>query len=152
MRKLRTEKNTRPLEQRAFKRSLKHVDKFTKESVEETLNTIQNVVESSLRDAFECSLEFQYSIQRKIAEMQIESSNEGVLTEAEINKLLTPLAIKLQHLHEDYLFTEIDNYIPIRVINGQGKFDPTKDHEILMTWTETFNHLIERARHELRYL
>lgn len=152
MRKLRTEKNTRPLEQRAFKRSLKHVDKFTKESVEDTLKAIQIIVDTSLRDAFECSLEFQYSIQRKIAEMQIESSNDGILTEQEINKLLMPLAIKLQHLHEDYLFTEIDNYMPIRVINGQGKFDPTKDHQILVDWIETFNHLIERARHELRYL
>lgn len=159
MRKLRTLENTRPTDVRTFKKSLKHVDKFTKESVDETLTAIQHIVESSLEDANECTLEFQYSIQRKIAEMSIDSSNggfEAAITEQDINKLLMPLALKLQHLHEDYLFAEIDHYMPIRVINGQGplgpELDPKMDHEILLNWLETFNTLIERARHELKHL
>lgn len=152
MRKLRTLENTKPTEQRAFKRSLKHVDKFTKESVEETLNTIQKLVETSLAGAFECTEELQHSIQTRIASMSIESSNDGVLTEQEINKLLMPLALKLQHLYEDYLFTEMDGYRPLKIINGQGKLDPAKDHKILVDWIDTFNGLIERAHNELKHL
>lgn len=152
MRKLRTLENTKPTEQRAFKRSLKHTDKFTKDSVEDALNAIQIIVKSSLEDAFKCSVELQTDIQMMIAEMSIEASNDGILTEQDINKLLMPLALKLQHLHEDYLFTEIEGYSPIRAVNGQGKLKPTLDHKILIGWLETFNGLIERSRHELKRL
>lgn len=149
MRKLRTLENTKPTEQRAFKKSLKHVDKFTKESVVASLKSIQSIVTEALKNAFECSLELQEDIQTKCAALHISSSNDGIMTEQEINKLLMPLALQLQHLHTDYLFAEIEHYSPIRAFNGHGVLNPTLDHQILLDWLENFNYLIERAHNEL---
>lgn len=151
MRKLRTLENTKPTDQRAFKRSLKHIDKYTKETVNDTLNDIQSTVESSLSNATDCSYELQANIQTRISKMVLDPSNEGVLTEAEVNKLLTPMALKLQQLHEEFLFASIGSYAPIRNLNLNKPLDPELNHQILVNWLETFNELVRRARYELEH-
>lgn len=153
MRKLRTLENTKPGDVRAYKRSLKLIEKYSKESVVDLLQTIKEIVNTHLKGCSDYSEEeIQDSLRDKLSRLTVEPSKEGVLTEDEINKLLRPLAYKLQHLYDDFLGTMICGYAPLKCINLHLPQDPELNHQIIVNWLSIFDDMIERAQNELEHL
>ena len=66
MRKLRTIENTTPGDKRAFKNKQKNGEKYTVEAVESALNTIQEIINTYLKDLTDLTQEQQYSLQDKL--------------------------------------------------------------------------------------
>lgn len=153
MRKLRTIENTTPGEKRAFKNKQKVGEKYTVEAVESALNTIQEIINASLKDLTDLSRSQQYSLQDKLYNaIWIEPSKDGILLEPEILKLIEPIASKLQHLHEDYLFTTIDSYTPIVNMHNNELLDPRLNHRCILKQLNILNTLIERVHDEIKHI
>lgn len=153
MRKLRTIENTTPGEKRAFKNKQKNGEKYTVEAVESALNTIQEIINTSLKDLNDLTQEQQYSLQDKLyATIWIEPSRNGILVESEVLKLIEPIATKLQHLYDDYLFTTIDCYTPIANIHYNKPLDPDLSHKCILYQLDILNTLIEGAYNEIKHI
>lgn len=153
MRKLRTIENTTPGEKRAFKNKQKVGEKYTIEAVESALNTIKEIINTSLKDLTDLSDEQQYLLQDKLYDaIWIEPSACGVLLESEILKIIEPIASKLQHLYDGYLFTTIGSYTPIVNIHNNQPLDPKLNHKCILQQLEILNTLIERARDEIKHI
>ena len=153
MRKLRTIENTTPGEKRAFKNKQKIGEKYTVEAVESALNTVQEIINTSLKDLNDFSQEQQYSLQDKLyAAIWIEPSTNGILLESEILKLMEPIASRLQHLYDDYLFTTIDSYTPIVNIHNNEPLDPKLNRKCILHHLNILNTMIERARNEIKHI
>lgn len=153
MRKLRTIENTTPGEKRAFKNKQRIGEKYTVEAVESALNTIKEIINIALKDLTDLSHEQQYSLQDKLYDdIWIGPSKDGILLESEILKLIEPVAFKLQHLYDDYLFTTIDSYTPIVNIHNNEPLDPRLNHRCILRQLEILNTLIERAHDEIKYI
>ena len=153
MRKLRTIENTTPGEKREFKNKQKIGEKYTVEAVESALNTIQEIINTSLKDLNDLSQEQQYSLQDKLYNtIWIEPSANGILLEKEILKLLEPTASKLQHLYDDYLFTTIDSYTPVVNIHNHEPLDPRLGHKCILQQLDILNTMIEKAHNEIKHI
>lgn len=153
MRKLRTIENTSPGEKRAFKNKQKAGEKYTVEAVESALNTIREIINTSLKDLTDLSYEQQYSLQDKLYDtIWIEPSVYGVLLDSEILKIIEPIAYKLQHLYESYLFTTIDSYTPIINIHNNKPIDPELSHKCILQQLEILNTLIKKAHDEIKHI
>ena len=153
MRKLRTLENTTPGEKRAFKDKQMNGEKYTIEAVESALNTIREIINTTLKDLNDLSQEQQYSLQDKLyATIWIEPSKDGILLESEILKLMEPTASKLQHLYDDYLFTTIDSYTPIANIHYNKPSDPRLNHKCILHQLNILNTMIERACNEIKHI
>ena len=153
MRKLRTIENTTPGEKRAFKNKQRIGEKYTVEAVESALNTIQEIINTSLKDLNDLTQEQQYALQDNLyATIWIEPSKDGILVEQEVLKLMEPTASKLQHLYDDYLFTTIDSYTPIANIHFNKPLDPRLNHKCILHQLNILNTLIERAHNEIKHI
>lgn len=153
MRKLRTIENTTPGEKRAFKNKMRVGEKYTAEAVESALNTIQEIINTSLKDLNDLFRDQQYALQDKLYDtIWIEPSKDGILLEPEILKLIEPVASKLQHLYEDYIFTTIDSYTPIVNIHNNEPLDPKLNHRCILKQLNILNTLIERAQDEIKHI
>ena len=153
MRKLRTIENTTPGEKRAFKNKQKAGEKYTVEAVESALNAIQEIINTSLKDLTDLTQEQQYSLQDKLyTTIWIEPSKDGILLEREVLKLIEPVASKLQHLYDDYLFTTIDFYTPIVNIHAKVPLDPRLNHKCILHQLSLLNTLIEGAYNEIKHI
>ena len=153
MRKLRTIENTSPGEKRAFKNKMRVGERYTIEAVKSALNTIQEIINTSLKDLTDLSDEQQYSLQDKLYDtIWIEPSTNGILLESEVLKILEPIASKLQHLYEGYLFTTVDSYTPIVNIHNNKPLDPRLNHKCILQQLEILNNLIERAHDETKHI
>ena len=153
MRKLRTIENTTPGEKRTFKNKQKAGEKYTVEAVESALNTIKEIINTTLKDLNELSYEQQYSLQDKLYdEIWIEPSAYGILLESEVLKIIEPIASKLQDLYEGYLFTTVDSYTPIISIHNNEPLDPKLSHKCILQQLEILNTLIERVCDEIKHI
>ena len=153
MQKLRTIDNTTPGEKRAFKNKQRVGEKYTVEAVESALDTIQEIINTSLIDLNDLSQDQQYALQDKLYDaIWIEPSRNGILLEQEILKLIEPIASKLQHLHADYLFTTIDSYTPIVNIHNNDPLDPKLNNRCILKQLHILNTLIGRARDEIKHI
>ncbi len=153
MRKLRTLENTTPGEKRAFKNKQKVGEKYTIEEVKSALNTIQEIINTSLKDLTDLSREQQYSLQDKLYnEIWIGPSEDGILSESEILKLIEPIASKLQHLYESYLFTTIDCYTPIINIHNNKPLDHELNHRCILQQLHVLNTLIDGVYNEIKHI
>lgn len=153
MRKLRTIENTTPGEKRAFKNKQKNGEKYTAEAVESALKTIQEIIHTYLKDLNDLSQDQQYSLQDKLYNsIWIEPSRNGILVESEVLKLIEPIASKLQHLYDDYLFTTVDCYTPIANIHYHKPLDPKLSHKCILHQLSILNTLIEVAYNEIKHI